>query len=113
MIGGGVGPTGHGYRAVACVVVRAVALVPGTVLGRELGIPKLLVDERKVVVRREVFGVERIGSRHAVHPPEFVAIEQTYPDYARCKAWEEQHLPRLLRFRPTRGQTPGRFGARA
>jgi hypothetical protein len=56
----------------------------------------------------EVFGVERHGSRHSVHPPEFVAIEQTYPDYARCKAWEEQNLPRLLRFRPT----ANRFGVR-
>jgi hypothetical protein len=52
----------------------------------------------------EVFGVERVGSRHAVHPPEFVAIEQTYPDYARCKAWEEQNLPRLLRFNPAKGR---------
>ena len=56
----------------------------------------------------EVFGVERHGSRHSVHPPEFVAIEQTYPDYARCKAWEEQNLPRLLRFRPA----ANRFGVR-
>ncbi len=56
----------------------------------------------------EVIGVERHGSRHSVHPPEFVAIEQTYPDYARCKAWEEQNLPRLLRFRPT----ANRFGVR-
>ncbi|MBC7795184.1 MAG: hypothetical protein H7Z43_15880 [Clostridia bacterium] len=46
----------------------------------------------------EVFGVERRGSRHAIHPPEFVAVEQTFPDYARCKAWEAQNLPRLLRF---------------
>ena len=56
----------------------------------------------------EVFGVERHGGRHSVHPPEFVAIEQTYPDYARCKAWEEQNLPRLLRFRPS----ANRFGVR-
>ena len=56
----------------------------------------------------EVFGVERHGTRHSIHPPEFVAIEQTYPDYARCKAWEEQNLPRLLRFRPV----ANRFGGR-
>ena len=56
----------------------------------------------------EAYGVERHGSRRSVHPPEFVAIEQTYPDYARCKQWEEQYLPRLLRFRPS----SGRFGAR-
>lgn len=56
----------------------------------------------------EVFGVERVGSRHSVHPPEFVAVEQTYPDYARCKAWEEQNLPRLLRFRPSSSRVSGR-----
>lgn len=46
----------------------------------------------------EVFGVERRGTRHSVHPPEFVAVEQTFPDYARCKSWESQNLPRLLRY---------------
>ena len=49
----------------------------------------------------EVFGVER-DRRHSIHPPEFVAIEQSYPDYVLCKRWEEANLHRLLRFRPER-----------
>lgn len=47
----------------------------------------------------EAYGVEEINGRRHVHPPEFVALEQTYPDYERAKAWEERHLPRLLRYR--------------
>ncbi|MEM6730845.1 MAG: hypothetical protein AAF658_04775 [Myxococcota bacterium] len=49
----------------------------------------------------EAFGVEEKNGRRHVHPPAFVALEQTYPDYARAKAWEELHLPRLLRYRHT------------
>jgi hypothetical protein len=47
----------------------------------------------------EVFGVDRKGSRRCVHPPEFMAIEQTFPHYQHCKAWESDNLHRLLRFR--------------
>ena len=48
----------------------------------------------------DVFGID-LGRRRKVHPPEFNAIEQSFPDYARCKAWEQQNLHRLLRFRAT------------
>jgi hypothetical protein len=47
----------------------------------------------------EVFGVARQGSRRCVHPPEFIAIEQSYPQYELCKQWESDNLYRLLRFR--------------
>jgi hypothetical protein len=47
----------------------------------------------------EVFGVEQKNNRRCVHPPEFVAIEQSYPDYARCKDWESRNLYKLLRYR--------------
>jgi hypothetical protein len=50
----------------------------------------------------EVFGVEQKGGRRCVHPPEMQAIEQTHPDFARCKEWEKNHLHRLLRFRAGR-----------
>lgn len=48
----------------------------------------------------EVLGVEERHGRRQVHPPEFVALEQTFPNYAQCKAWEEANLDRLLRYRP-------------
>ncbi len=47
----------------------------------------------------EAYGVEEVNGRRHVHPPEFLALEQTYPDYDRARAWEERHLPRLLRYR--------------
>ena len=47
----------------------------------------------------DVFGIESQGGRRRVHPPEFVALEQSYPDYQRCRAWEERYMPRLLSFR--------------
>lgn len=47
----------------------------------------------------EAYGVEEVNGRRHVHPPEFLALEQTYPDYERAKAWEQRHLPRLLRYR--------------
>ena len=50
----------------------------------------------------EVFGVERSAGRRAVHPPEFGALEQTFPGYLECKRWEAENLHRLLRFRPNR-----------
>ncbi len=50
----------------------------------------------------DVFGVERDRGRRSVHPPEFSAVEQSYPDYPRCRAWERDNLHRLLRFRPAR-----------
>lgn len=48
----------------------------------------------------EVFGIGQNATRRAIHPPEFLAVEQSHPDYARCQAWERQHLGRLLRWRP-------------
>ena len=30
----------------------------------------------------DVFGVEQRGRRRQVHPPEFTAIEESYPDFA-------------------------------
>jgi len=48
----------------------------------------------------EVFGVERQNGRRSIHPPEFVAIEESYPDYHACKRWESENLDRLLRYRP-------------
>lgn len=52
----------------------------------------------------EVFGVERAGGRRSVHPPEFVAVEESYPDYQQCKRWEEANIHRLLRYRPERAR---------
>ncbi len=46
----------------------------------------------------EVFGVAAKRGRRCLHPPEFSALEQTFPDYERCKAWEHTNLPRLLSF---------------
>lgn len=46
----------------------------------------------------EVLGAEEKRGRRVVHPPEFVALEACYPDYARCKAWEAQNLSRLLAY---------------
>lgn len=51
----------------------------------------------------EAFGVEEHNGRRHVHPPAFLALEQTYPDYERAKAWEQQNINRLLRYRPPRG----------
>jgi predicted SprT family Zn-dependent metalloprotease len=48
----------------------------------------------------EVFGVVRVGRRRTIHPADFTAVEQSHPDYARCQAWQRQHLLRLLRYRP-------------
>ena len=47
----------------------------------------------------EVFGCPQRGARRVVHPPEFQAVEQSHPDYARAQAWEQANLPRLLRSR--------------
>ena len=47
----------------------------------------------------EVFGVAAGGGRHSVHPPELVAIEETFPEYQLCKAWEAANIARLLRYR--------------
>ena len=52
----------------------------------------------------EVFGVEGDGGRRSLHPPEFMAIEQSFPGYETCLRWEEANLDRLLRYRsPGRG----------
>jgi len=48
----------------------------------------------------ELLGVTSHGGRRRVHPPEFVAIEQMYPDYQRCLAWERAHIGRLLAYDP-------------
>lgn len=48
----------------------------------------------------EVFGIGQNATRRAIHPPEFLAVEQSHPDYGRCQAWEKQHLTWLLRWRP-------------
>lgn len=48
----------------------------------------------------EVFGIGQNATRRAIHPPEFVAVEQSHPDYARCQAWQRRHLGRLLAWRP-------------
>ena len=48
----------------------------------------------------ELLGVTTQGGRRRVHPPEFVAIEQMYPDYQRCLAWERAHIGRLLAYGP-------------
>ncbi|MBI5509424.1 MAG: hypothetical protein HY903_11795 [Deltaproteobacteria bacterium] len=47
----------------------------------------------------EVLGTERRRARRRVHPPEFSALEQTFPGFAACKEWERDNLHRLLRFR--------------
>ncbi len=47
----------------------------------------------------DVFGIESTGTRRKVHPPEFTAVEQSYPDFTRCKAWEDANMHRLLRYR--------------
>ena len=47
----------------------------------------------------EVLGIERKRRRRAVHPPEFGALEATFPDFKACKEWERVNLHRLLRYR--------------
>lgn len=44
----------------------------------------------------DVFGITVTGRRRSMHPPEFAAMEQTYPDFERCKRWEHENLRRLL-----------------
>ncbi|MBI3180507.1 MAG: hypothetical protein HYZ27_12660 [Deltaproteobacteria bacterium] len=53
----------------------------------------------------EVLGVEH-GRRRCLHPPEFAALEASYPDHAAAKAWEQQNLHRLLVYRPRRRRAP-------
>lgn len=53
----------------------------------------------------EVFGTEHSATgsgRRSVHPPAFCALEETFPDFERCKQWEQNNLARLLRFRAKR-----------
>ncbi len=40
------------------------------------------------------------GNRRSLHPPEFSALEETFPNYRECKQWENDNLYRLLRFNP-------------
>ena len=47
----------------------------------------------------EIFGVGTHGKkRRNLHPPEFLAIEESYPDYRLCKQWEAKNLYRLLKY---------------
>ncbi len=48
----------------------------------------------------EILGVKSEGGRRQVHPPEFVALEESYPDYAQCMAWQRGNLKRLLSYSP-------------
>lgn len=48
----------------------------------------------------EVLGVGQKAHRRSIHPPEFIALESTHPDYQRFQAWERQYLLRLLQWRP-------------
>ena len=50
----------------------------------------------------DVFGIAVSGRRRSMHPPEFGALEQTYPEYQRCKDWEHANLSRLLQYAPSR-----------
>lgn len=52
----------------------------------------------------EVFGEETVNGRRCVHPPEFRVLEESYPDFVRCKDWENKNLNRLLRFRPSQSR---------
>lgn len=48
----------------------------------------------------EVFGVGVHQGRRAVHPPEFMALEEAYPHFAACRDWERKNVHRLLAYRP-------------
>jgi hypothetical protein len=48
----------------------------------------------------EVLGVQQVRGRRRIHPPEFVAIEKMFEDYARCTAWEQANIGRLLAYNP-------------
>ena len=51
----------------------------------------------------EVMGIEmQHTGRRSMHPKEFTIIEQTYPDYLRCREWEKKNIMRLLAYKPTR-----------
>lgn len=52
----------------------------------------------------EAFGVEERNGRRHIHPPAFVALEETYPHFEVAKAWETVNMNRLLRFDPERPQ---------
>ena len=46
----------------------------------------------------EILGIRCEGGRRQIHPPEFVALEESYPDYAQCMAWQRGNLKRLLNY---------------
>lgn len=46
----------------------------------------------------EILGIRSEGGRRKIHPPEFVALEESYPDYAQCMAWQRGNLKRLLNY---------------
>lgn len=49
----------------------------------------------------EVLGEEIVNGRRCVHSAEFRILEESYPDFERCKQWEAKHINRLLRYRPS------------
>lgn len=44
-----------------------------------------------------VIPAQRVHGRRILHPPEFRERERAFLQYARAVAWEEKHIPRLLR----------------
>ena len=48
----------------------------------------------------EVFSFSLQMAKQGHHPPEFRAIEQSHPDYARARRWESLFLDRLLSYAP-------------
>jgi len=48
----------------------------------------------------EILGCEKSKSKRRLHPPEFVALEESFPTFAISKQWEENNLYRLLKYKP-------------
>ena len=48
----------------------------------------------------EVFGYSKEAKRQQVHPPEFIALEESFPCFQECKTWEAHNLNRLLNYKP-------------
>src|SRR5256886_17420827 len=61
VIGGGVGATGDADGAVGRVVIRKKFLVLLAVVSSLLFVAQLGVDQRQVVVRRQIFRIQRQG----------------------------------------------------
>src|SRR5438105_15517262 len=58
MIRGGVAAALDRDSAVACVVVGPVALVQALMFGGPLFVAELMVDQREIVMRRQIFGIK-------------------------------------------------------